>query len=93
LGIKFKFGDLVIDPKFLPAAFAGKEIEARFPLDSRFVRVVFALKAGKKRNLFGIQRAFINQDEIVPHNGMYLFERESLRKIKNKDIRIYIELA
>jgi cellobiose phosphorylase len=88
LGIKFNYGDLVIEPKLLPSNFSGNNIETLFTLESKQIKVNFIRAAGRKEH-YKIKDVFLNGKKIIREEGKYLIKRKSLlKKNKNNIIKV-----
>ncbi len=92
LGIKFIWGDIYLEPKFLNSNFSRHDIEVKFTWEDKIVKVVF-LREAKKIGAYKIKEAFLGETKISYGNYGYLVKREYLRKIKEKEISIKVYLG
>ncbi len=82
LGMKFKCGDLLIEPKLIRENFFGKSIEFKFTLNGKEIKVQL-MKTGKN------ECCLLNGREIAKTGGKYLVNRNVLLK-ENKIIKVYL---
>ncbi|MEM7816905.1 MAG: cellobiose phosphorylase, partial [Candidatus Aenigmatarchaeota archaeon] len=62
LGIKFRFGDILIKPKFNSSLLFDRKIEVKFNIYNRILRVSYLCK--KKKNIFNLKSVFLENKEI-----------------------------
>ncbi len=88
LGIKFILGDILLEPKLLNSNFFKNEIEVKFNLHGKIVKLIYVRKR-KTEKIFKIQQAFLEHKEIPPDHGQYLIKKENLQKRENT-IKVYL---
>lgn len=92
LGIKFFFGDIILEPKLLPDNFSGRRIEVKFGLSQKVLRVVF-LKTTKEDKLYEIKEVFLEKRKISPGNGKYILKQQVLKRFPKKELLLEVRLG
>jgi cellobiose phosphorylase len=88
LGIKFVLGDILLEPKLLPANFAKKDIEIEFLFNAKQVKIIFT-KTAKTAKPLSIKKVFLQKKKILPFGRNYLVRKELLNK-KENTIQAYL---
>ena len=90
LGIKFDFGDIYLEPKLTAGNFFKQEIETKFNLQGKVLRVIFVRGRKKQRGrVYQIKEAYLGDKRIMPRSGRYLIKKEELDKAEN-NVRVYL---
>ena len=87
LGLKFKAGDLILEPKLLPADFPKKAIALSFSLSGK--RIDLAYIKGKAKGPCRIRKVILNQKEISPLQGNWIIKKKLLGGGINT-VRVYL---
>jgi cellobiose phosphorylase len=90
LGIKFVLGNLILEPKIAPVYFSGNAIEVSYTQGGKRINISYI--KGKKNLPSGIEKLTAQGRLINSCNGKYILEKESLNKIKAKEIKIKVYL-
>jgi len=89
LGIKFNYGDLVIEPKLVPQNFSRNTIELKFALSGSAIRVIF-YAAKTKKPFYEIKEMFFGKTKIIKKNSRFLIRRKDLLKNPDKIIKVHL---
>jgi cellobiose phosphorylase len=94
LGIRFSFGDLVLEPKLLPDDFSGKK-EIRVSLKSQggMLRFVFVReKGGDEKGPCAVTRVLAGNHSLPGTAGEYRVRQKDLLRAAEEglEIRIYV---
>lgn len=81
LGISFSLGDLILEPKLLPANFTARNIEIKFRFESKKIKVVF-IRQGKKSDL-QIKKVSFKGKTIQPYFNRYAIPKKEIRDTEN----------
>lgn len=92
LGIKFIWGDIVLVPKLLTQNFFNHNIEVKFKLLRKIIKVDFVLRR-KVNKIYQIKEVFLEGKKVPACNYGYVIKKESIRKIDKKEITVkaYLE--
>ncbi|MEI8349511.1 MAG: cellobiose phosphorylase [Candidatus Omnitrophota bacterium] len=91
VGIKFVFGDLVIEPKLIAANFSGRAIEVRCRLKNKAITVIF--EGGKKKSgVYLIKNVRLNDQSVTTGTNRCLIRKEVLERITNEEILVHVYL-
>jgi len=89
LGIKFNYGDLVIDPKLVPQNFSGNTIEIQFSLSGKLIKVIF-IAAKTYKPFYEVKDIFLGKTKIAKENAKFTIGRRELLKNQDKTIKVYL---
>jgi cellobiose phosphorylase len=91
LGIKFDSGDIYLEPKLTAGNFFKQEIETKFNLQGKALRVIFLRRREKNKNggAYKIEEAYLRDKKIMPQAGRYVIKKEELHKAENI-IKVYL---
>lgn len=97
LGIKFDFGDIYLEPKLTAGNFFKQEIETKFKLQGKALRVIFVRGREKQKGgVYKIEEAYLGDKKIMPRSGppagragRYIIKKEELHKAENI-IKVYL---
>ncbi|MCK9572943.1 MAG: cellobiose phosphorylase [Candidatus Omnitrophica bacterium] len=89
LGIKFNYGDLVIEPKLVPQNFSRNTIEVKFALSGSPIRVIFSA-AKTSRPFYEIKEIFFGKTKIIKENSRFSIRRKDLLENPDKIIKVHL---
>jgi len=92
LGIKFIWGDIILEPKLVSGNFFKDNIEVKFNLGKKIIKVTFIRKQ-RKEGVYRIREVLLEDKKIIPCDYRYIIKKETLRKIKKKEINLKIYLV
>lgn len=91
LGIKFTLGDIFLEPKLFWGNFFNHSIKIKFIWEEKKIKLW--LMRGKKKNEPYQIKSVVLEGEKVPHqNNRYIVKKESLMRLKKKEITIKVFL-
>lgn len=92
LGIKFIWGDISLEPKLLNHNFFNHDIEVRFKLQTKIIKVLFIRKRSRDK-IYCIKEVFLENKRIPCCNYRYIIKKEDLIKINKKlvSIKVYLD--
>ncbi|MDD4954616.1 MAG: cellobiose phosphorylase [Candidatus Omnitrophica bacterium] len=90
LGIKFSYGDLVINPKLVPQNFCNHTIEIKFNLSGKLIKVAYIAKNTAK-SFYEIKDIFFGEKKVIRENSNFLIKRSELLKNPEKTIKVYLQ--
>jgi len=89
LGIKFYYGDLIINPKLVPQNFYGNSIEIKFNLSGKLIKVVF-IASRTNKSFYEIKDIFFGKTKVIKENSNFLIKRKELLKNPEKTVKVYL---
>jgi cellobiose phosphorylase len=90
LGIKFLWGDLLIEPKLTRGNFFKDFIEVKFLWRGKMLRVTF-FKERKK--ISKIKKVLLENQEIFPQNQKFLIKEDKIKSFNKKEIALKVFLS
>ncbi len=88
LGIKFSLGDIILEPKLLPADFFNRNIEVRFSSRNKTIKIIF-IRQGNRKAL-QIKKVLSGTKEILVSANHYIIKKEELKN-KENIVKVYLE--
>ena len=89
LGIKFYYGDLIINPKLVPQNFYGNAIEIKFNLSGKLIKVAF-IASRTNKSFYEIKDIFFGNTKVIKEGSNFLIRRKELLKNPDKTIKVYL---
>ncbi len=90
-GVKFIFGDLLLEPKFTRSNFHGKQIEITFNLEGKTLHVIFVRRT-ELRSKPAVKEVYLDKEIISLIDGRCIIERERILQSDKKEIEIKVML-
>lgn len=87
LGIRFLLGDVILEPKLLPANFLKKNIEVKITLGGKTLKIIFIHR--DNGHALRIKWVSLGDNRILPSSGHYIIKKEELRR-KENILRVYL---
>jgi cellobiose phosphorylase len=91
MGIKFRFGDLVLDPKLLPADFLARDIRVSLKSAEGIMRLVFVRdKKGFERKIGAVRKVLLGSQPVPVARGEHLIKRSDLLRAVKQGLVIQV---
>jgi cellobiose phosphorylase len=91
LGIKFILGDLYLEPKLVKQNFYDKTIEIKFSFQNKLIKLAI-IKPNSSGKAYKIKEINLAGSKIIQENNTWCVRKETIRKIKQKEIPITVYL-
>ncbi|MFH1245542.1 MAG: cellobiose phosphorylase [Candidatus Omnitrophota bacterium] len=92
LGIKFFFGDLVLEPKLTTEDFSKKTIETTFNFHNKKIKVIFARGQKTSAACYTIKNVLLENQPLPHAAGRCLIKKELLLAVKKEPLILKIYL-
>ncbi len=95
LGIKFRFGDLILEPKLLPENFLSREIRISLRSAGGMARFVFTRETKNPgRNGYAVVKVLLGKRAVVPgREGTYRIRRQDLLRAVKQSRVVRVQLG
>jgi cellobiose phosphorylase len=92
IGIKFSFGDLILMPKLVPENFSRGNIEVKFKLNSKIIKVTF-LRQNTNRGQYMIKEVWLEDKKIDKQNECFVIKRKDILAYAKAEVSIKVYLS
>ncbi|MBU2103123.1 MAG: cellobiose phosphorylase, partial [Candidatus Omnitrophica bacterium] len=92
LGIKFYLGDIIIEPKLIPANFFGQTIECNFSYAEKTITTIIH-KGSLHNGTYRIKKVFLDAQEVSPHNEIFCIRKNDITAKRARTATITVTLA
>jgi cellobiose phosphorylase len=82
LGIKFFFGDLILEPKLLAGNFKQSDIKASFSFRKKDISVLYT-KSSARSGPYTISRLFVNEKPVAQQDNRWVIKFADMKKGAN----------
>lgn len=90
LGIKFSYGDLIIEPKLVPQNFSNNSIEVKFNLSGKSFNITF-IAPELTKPCYKAKNVLFGKTKTSGANGKFIIKRGDLLKNSNENIKVYLD--
>lgn len=97
LGIKFQCGDIIIQPKLTYENFFTSKIRVNFKTffegKHNNINLTYIQKKKPQQNIYRLKEVYL-ENKKIPHLSSYcLIKKDIIKKLKNKNVKISVELV